>query len=156
MNKKIFLTKEGIEKLSSEIHHLKYVETKECIEAVSEAREKGDSENSELDVAKENYENLNLRINNLTEILKNAVIINTECINTDIIQILNKVTLFNKGTNKKICYTIVPHIETNIREGKISVNSPVAQAIIGKTVGDVVMVKTPSGDFEFEILNIQI
>ena len=157
MTQKTFLTKEGIVKLQSEIHHLKYVEIKECVESLSDAADKGDlSENSEYDVAKENLDNLNQRVNRLSAILATAVVINEEDVNTDIVQILTKVELKNKKTNKELCYTIVPHIETNVKEGKISVNGPVAQALIGKAVGDVVKVTTPAGELELEVLNISI
>lgn len=152
---KTFLTKEGIEKLQSEIQHLKTVEVKECIEAIAEARDKGDlSENSEYDAAKERYDTVNNRIQKLQEILSNSTIINPEFVQTDSVQILTTVALKNKKINKDVSYTIVPHIETNVKEGKISVNSPVAQALIGKVIGDVVKVNTPAGELEFEVLNI--
>lgn len=154
---KTLLTKEGFEKLQQEIQHLKNVEAKECIEAIADARDKGDlSENSEYDVAKERYDSVNEKINKLNTILASAVLINEELINTDSIQILNTVQLKNKRTNTELQYTIVPNIETNIKEGKISVNSPVAQALIGKIKGDSVCVKTPSGEIELEILDIRI
>lgn len=150
-----FLTKEGIEKLQSEIQHLKIVEVKECIEAIAEARDKGDlSENSEYDAAKEKYDSVNNRIQKLQEILSNSTIINPEFVQTDSVQILTTVALKNKKINKDVSYTIVPNIETNVKEGKISVSSPVAQALIGKVIGDVVKVNTPAGELEFEILNI--
>jgi transcription elongation factor GreA len=154
---KTLLTKEGIEKLQAEINHLKNVEVRECIEAISEARDKGDlSENAEYDAAKEKYDSVNARIQKLTEILTNSVVINQEAVNTDSVQILTTVALKNKKINKEVSYTIVPHIETNIKEGKISVNSPVAQALIGRVIGDTVMVTTPNGEIELEILNISI
>jgi transcription elongation factor GreA len=152
---KTLLTKDGIEKLQAEINHLKYVEVKECIEAIAEARDKGDlSENAEYDAAKEKYDSVNSRIQKLTEILSNSVVINRELVSTDSVQILTTVSLKNKKLNKEVIYTIVPHIETNIKEGKISVNSPVAQALIGKLIGDAVKVITPNGEIELEILNI--
>ena len=92
----------------------------------------------------------------MTLILNTAVVINAEDVNTDIVQILTTVALKNTKNNKELSYTIVPHIETNVKEGKISVNSPVAQALIGKTVGDSVKVKTPAGELELEVLNISI
>lgn len=154
---KVQVTKEGMEKLQAEIQHLKQVEVKECIEAIAEARDKGDlSENAEYDAAKERYDTVNNRIAKLTELLTNAVVINQESVSTDLVQILNKVSLKNLKTNKEIIYTIVPHIEVNLKEGKISVNSPVAQALIGKTKGETVKVNTPSGEMQFEILDISI
>ena len=154
---KVQVTKEGMEKLQAEIQHLKQVEVKECIEAIAEARDKGDlSENAEYDAAKERYDTVNDRIAKLTELLSNAVVINQESVSTDFVQILNKVSLKNLKTNKEIIYTIVPHIEVNLKEGKISVNSPVAQALIGKAKGETVKVNTPSGEMQFEILDISI
>jgi len=154
---KTLLTREGIEKLQSEINYLKNVEVRECIEAIAEARDKGDlSENAEYDAAKEKYDSVNNKIQKLQEILLNSSVINTESISTDSVQILTTVELKNKKINKQVSYKIVPHIETNIKEGKISVNSPVAQALIGKVIGDVVKVTTPTGEMEFEILNITL
>ena len=154
---KTFLTKEGIEKLQQEIQHLKSVEVKECIEALADARDKGDlSENAEYDAAKENYENLNNKLHKLSLILSNSVVINQDAIKSDMVQILTTVSLKNKKTNKELTYTIVPNRETNLKEGKISVDSPVAQSLIGKVKGDCVKVKTPAGELELEILNIKI
>lgn len=152
---KTFLTKEGIEKLQAEIHHLRTVEVRECIEAIADARDKGDlSENAEYDVAKERYETVNGRISKLNALLSTAVVINQESVRTDSVQILTTVEVKNLKTNKTLSYTIVPHIETNIKEGRISVNSPVAQALISKVIGDTVKVIIPSGEIELEILNI--
>ena len=115
------LTREGIEKLQSEINHLKNVEVRECIEAIAEARDKGDlSENAEYDAAKEKYDSVNNKIQKLQEILLNASVVNTESISTDSVQILTTVELTNKKINKQVSYKIVPHIEMNIKEGKIS------------------------------------
>ena len=157
MTNKTLLTKEGLAKLHQEIQHLKSVELRECIEAISDARDKGDlSENAEYDAAKEKYDNLNNRLNKLTELFSNAVIINQESIKNDVVQILTTVHLKNKKTNKELSYTIVPHIEVNLKEGKISVNSPVAQSLIGKSKGESVKVSTPSGLLELEILDITV
>jgi transcription elongation factor GreA len=156
MSNKTFLTKEGFEKLQNEINELKTVGMKECIEAIAEARDKGDlSENAEYDAAKEHYDNLNTKINKLTVILTNAVIISTESIKCDVVQILTTVKCRRKD-KKEVSYTIVPHVETDIKNGKISVNSPVAQSLIGKAKGDLVKVNTPSGELELEILDIKI
>ena len=157
MSQKTLLTKDGFEKLQAELRHLKTIESKECIEAIADACEKSDiSENTEYDVAKERFDNLNIKINQLSNIIATAVIINENNVNTDIVQILTTVALKNKQSDKELSYTIVPHVETNIKEGKISVNSPVAQALIGKVIGDSVKVKTPAGVLELEILNISI
>jgi len=155
---KTLLTREGFEKLQLEINHMKTVDLKDCIEAIADARDKGDlSENAEYEAAKENYDNLNLKINKLTAILTNSSIINTEAITNDVVQILTTVFVKDKKTNKELTYRIVPHVEVDIKNGKISVNSPVAQSLIGKAKGDLVKVDLPSGAvLELEILDIKI
>ncbi len=153
---KTFLTKEGFEKLQIEISDIKNIHIKECIDTLSESRGKGDSENPEYDVAKEHYDKLNDKLNKLTNLLANSVIINTEDIKCDVVQILTTVCLLNKKTNKETLYTIVPPVETDVKKGKISVDSPVAQSLIGKAKGELVKVETPSGTIELEILDIKI
>lgn len=157
MSNKTFLTKEGFEKLQQEINVMKTVNMKECIEAISEARDKGDlSENAEYDAAKEQYDNLNTKLNKLTLMLANASIIDPDAVKCDVVQILTTVCLLNKKTNKEISYTIVPPVETDIKKGKISVDSPVAQSLIGKSKGELVQVSTPAGVLELQILDIKI
>jgi transcription elongation factor GreA len=157
MTNKTFLTREGIEKLQADIQYIKSIEIKECIEAITEARDKGDlSENAEYDAAKEKYESTNVKLNKLTDLLSNAVIIDESAIKDDVVQILTTVFLKNRTTNKEIKYKIVPHVEVDLRNGKISVNSPVAQSLIGKSKGDCVIVNTPSGDLDLQILDIKI
>lgn len=154
---KTFLTQEGMEKLRSDILHLKNVVLKECIQDIADARDKGDlSENAEYEVAKENFEKVNAKISELNKLLSTATVINKETIDIEKIQILNTVVLLNKNTNKEITYTIVPHIETNIKEGKISINSPVAQSLVGKKIGETAIAQIPSGQLEFEILDIKL
>ena len=154
---KTFLTKEGIEKLQQEIFNLKTTEIRESLEAISDARGKGDpSENSEYDVAKERYEALNLRLSKLIQILSNATIINQDSIKDDIVQVLTTVYLKNKKTEKEVKYTIVPEFEVNLKEGKISVSSPVGSSLIGKARGESVKITTPAGEIELEILDIKI
>ncbi len=157
MSNKTFLTKEGFEKLQQEINVMKTVNMKECIEAIAEARDKGDlSENAEYDAAKEQYDNLNTKLNKLTLMLANASIIDPDAVKCDVVQILTTVCLLNKKTNKEISYTIVPPVETDIKKGKISVDSPVAQSLIGKSKGELVQVSTPAGVLELQILDIKI
>jgi transcription elongation factor GreA len=154
---KVFLTKEGIEKLRNEIHHLKTVEQRECLEAISDARGGDPSENTEYDVAKENYENLNIRLSKLNAILANTTLIDIESISNDTVQILTTVSLKNIKTNRELSYTIVPEFEVNIRESKISVSSPVGKSLIGKRVGECVKIKLPSNEtIELEILDIKL
>ena len=157
MSNKTFLTKEGFEKLQQEIATIKTVEMKECINAIAEAREKGDiSENAEYDVAMEQFDNLKNKLNKLNIELNNSIIISSETVKCDVVQILTTVRLLNKKTNKELLYTIVPQRETDIKKGKISVDSPVAQSLIGKSKGESVKVRTPTDVLELEILDIKI
>ena len=157
MSNKTFLTKEGFEKLQQEIATIKTVEMKECINAIAEAREKGDiSENAEYDVAMEQFDNLKNKLNKLSVELNNSIIISSETVKCDVVQILTTVRLLNKKTNKELLYTIVPQRETDIKKGKISVDSPVAQSLIGKSKGESVKVRTPTDVLELEILDIKI
>ena len=157
MSNKTFLTKEGFEKLQQEIATIKTVEMKEFINAIAEAREKGDiSENAEYDVAMEQFDNLKNKLNKLSVELNNSIIISSETVKCDVVQILTTVRLLNKKTNKELLYTIVPQRETDIKKGKISVDSPVAQSLIGKSKGESVKVRTPTDVLELEILDIKI
>lgn len=155
---KTYLTKEGFEKLKQEIHDIKTIQLKECVDAMAEAREKGDlSENAEYDAAKEQFDNLHDKINKLSEMLSNSVIINQDMVKCDVVQILTTVCLLNKKTKKELSYTIVPPTETDVKSGKISVDSPVAQSLIGKAKGESVQVKLPSNVvLELEILDIKL
>ena len=113
---KTYVTKNGYQKLLDELNRLLTVENRQALEMLQEAREKGDlSENSEYDAAKEKYENVNNRIQQLTELLSNSTVINEETVSADNVQILTTVYLKNLKVNKEFKYTIVPHIETNIK-----------------------------------------
>lgn len=157
MSKISHLTEEGMSKLRAELEHLKTVERPACSRAIAEARDKGDlSENAEYDAAKEAQGLLELRISKLEALLANARVIDESKINTEQVQILNKVKIRNVQTKKEMSYTLVSEPEANLRENKIAVNTPIAQALIGKQVGDVVDVKAPSGVIKFQILEISI
>lgn len=158
MTNKTYLTKEGFEKLKQEISDIKTIQLKECVDAMAEAREKGDlSENAEYDAAKEQFDNLHDRINKLSVMLSNSLIINQDMVKCDVVQILTTVHLLNKKTKKELSYTIVPPTDTDVKSGKISVDSPVAQSLIGKAKGESVQVKLPSNVvLELEILDIKI
>lgn len=155
---KTFLTKEGYEKLQNDINNIKNVEMRECIDAMAEASEKGDlSENSEYDAAKEHYDNLVEKLNKLVQMYTNANIISTDNIKCDSVQALTTVNILNKKTNKEYSYKIVPGFEANPKDCKISLESPMAQSLLGKSKGDIAEVKTPNGDIMvFEILDIKL
>ena len=150
-----YISKEGYEKLVAELKRLETIERPKASAAIAEARDKGDlSENSEYDAAKEAQGMLEMKINQLKETINAAKIIDTSKLNTETVQILTKVEMRNVKNNMKMVYTIVSESEANLRQGKISVNTPIAQGLLGKKVGDVVDIKIPQGTISLEILNI--
>ena len=123
--------------------------------AIAEARDKGDlSENAEYDAAKEAQGMLEMKINNLKLTIADAKIIDESKLKTDSVQILNKVELKNVKNGMKMVYTIVSESEANLKEGKISVNTPIAQGLLGKKVGDIAEIKVPQGMINLEVVNI--
>ncbi|HPD94419.1 MAG: transcription elongation factor GreA [Bacteroidales bacterium] len=157
MSKVTYLTEEGLTKLRKELEQLKTVERPAISRMIAEARDKGDlSENAEYDAAKEAQGMLELRISKLENTIANARIIDESKIDTSQVQILNKVKIKNTKTKAVMEYMLVAESEANLKEGKLSVATPIAKALIGKKVGDVVEVKVPSGLMQFEILNISI
>ena len=157
MSKISYLTEEGLAKLRAELEHLRTVERPACSRAIAEARDKGDlSENAEYDAAKEAQGLLELRISKLEDLVSNARIIDESKINTEQVQILNKVRINNIKTKTEHTYMLVSESEANLKEGKLSVVTPIAKALMGKRVGDVVEVQAPAGTMQFKILEISI
>ncbi|MGD9978280.1 MAG: transcription elongation factor GreA [Bacteroidales bacterium] len=157
MSKVIYLTEEGLLKLRAEVEHLKSVERPAISRMIAEARDKGDlSENAEYDAAKEAQGMLEFRISKLEDTIANARIIDESKIDTSQVQILNKVKIKNLKTNAEMVYTLVAESEANLKEGKLSVATPIARALIGKKVGDVVDVQVPSGLMKFEVVEISL
>ena len=155
MSKVSYVTEDGLQKLKSELDHLMYVERPEISKAIAEAREKGDlSENAEYDAAKEAQGMLEMKISNLKDMIANSRILDESKIDTSKVQILNKVKIKNTGNNATMEYLIVSESEANLKQGKISVNTPIAKALLGKKVGDIVEVEVPSGKVTFEIVDI--
>lgn len=156
-NEIIYLTAEGMNKLKEELHHMVSVERPAAAAAIAEARDKGDlSENAEYDAAKEAQGMLEMKINQLKLTISEARIIDTSKLKTDTVQVLTKVELKNTKTGMKMCYAIVPESEANLKAGKISVNTPIAQGLLGKKPGDVADIKTPGGMISLEVLSISI
>ncbi len=154
--KKNYLSKEGYEKLDKELRDLKTRGRREIAEEISEARAKGDlSENAEYDAAKEAQGHLESRIAELENTLATATIIDERNIDTSKVYLLSTITILNKKTNKEMKYSLVSKDEADFKAGKISVESPIGQAILGKEIGDVVEVKVPAGMLELEIKNIE-
>jgi len=152
-----YMTEEGLANLRKELDYLLSVERPAISMQISEARDKGDlSENAEYEAAKEAQGMLEMKIARLEDMLANARVIDETKINTSQVQILNRVKLKNLKTNKPVEYTLVSEGEANIKNGKISVATPIAKGLLGKKVGDVVEIQVPSGVMSFEILEISI
>ncbi|MCX7985725.1 MAG: transcription elongation factor GreA [Bacteroidales bacterium] len=155
MSKVSYITEEGLQKLKAELEHLKNVERPAISRQIAEARDKGDlSENAEYDAAKDAQGMLEMRIAKLEELIANARVIDESKIDTSKVQVMNRVKIRNKKTNAILEYILVPESEANLKEGKISVNSPIAKALLGKKVNDEVEVSIPAGKVSFEILEI--
>ncbi len=149
------MSEEGYNKLVAELREMETVQRPEISRQIAEARDKGDlSENSEYDAAKEAQGMLEMKINNLKAIISEAKIIDTSKLDTSTVQILSKVEMKNVKNGMKMVYTIVSESEANLKEGKISVNTPIAQGLLGKKVGDVAEITIPQGKITLEIVNI--
>ena len=152
-----YLTEEGLKKLKDELDRMVNVERPNISKQIAEARDKGDlSENAEYDAAKEAQGLLEMKISKLQETIRNARIIDPSQINTNAVQILNKVKLRNVKTNQEMEYTIVSESEADLKAKRISVSTPIAKGLLGKKVGEVVDIQVPSGIVSFEIVNISI
>ncbi|MBQ3655561.1 MAG: transcription elongation factor GreA [Bacteroidales bacterium] len=157
MAKTTYLTEEGLKKLNDELDHLIAIERPNISKQIAEAREKGDlSENAEYDAAKEAQGLLELKISKLQDLIKNARVIDKSQMQSDIVQILSKVTIQNVKNKMKMTYTLVAESEANLKEGKISVETPIAKGLMGKKVGDIAKIKIPAGEAEFKIIDISI
>lgn len=152
-----YMTEEGLQKLKEELVYMESVQRPEISRQIAEARDKGDlSENAEYDAAKEAQGMLEAKISQLKGLIATARLIDESAIGTDKVQIMNKVTIRNVKTKKDMTYTLVSESEADLRSGKIAVNSPIAQGLLGKKVGDVADIKVPSGTMTFEVLDISI
>ena len=152
-----YMTKEGYDKKMKELARLENEERPEVVRAIVEAREKGDlSENAEYDAAKERQGMLEAKIAELKNLVANARIIDESNLQTDEVQLLNKVTIKNVKNKATMTYTIVTETEANLRENKISSATPIAKGLLGHKVGEVVEVTAPAGVMKFEILKIEV
>ena len=152
-----YITQEGYDKILAELAELESVQRPEISRQIAEARDKGDlSENAEYDAAKEAQGILETKIAQLKGLIANARIIDESQVSTESVQILNKVTIKNVKTGAVMAYTLVSDSEANLKENKISVNTPIAQGLMGKKIGDSVSIKVPSGLVEFEIIDITL
>lgn len=149
-----YLTEDGLRKLKSELELLTN-ERPNIAHQLAEARDKGDlSENAEYDAAKDAQAMLEAKIMKLEDIIANSRVIDGSRVDTDKVQILNKVKIKNLKTNSTMEYFLVSESEANLKEGKLSVSTPIAKGLIGKKTGDVVEITVPSGKMSFEIIEI--
>ena len=149
-----FMSEEGYNKLLADLKELEG-KRPEIVRQIAEARDKGDlSENAEYDAAKEAQGMLEMRISDLKRLIAEARIIDKSKLNADSVQVLTKVGLKNTKTGATMEYTVVPESEANLREGKISIKTPIAQGLLGKKVGDVAEITVPQGKLSFEITSI--
>ena len=152
-----YMSQEGYDNMVAELKRLESIERPKASAAIVEARDKGDlSENSEYDAAKEAQAHLEDKINKLKLAISEAKIIDVSRLSSDIVQILSKVEMTNLTTNTKMTYVIVSENEANLREGKISIKTPIAQGLLGKKVGDEVEIKIPRGTIKLRIDSISI
>ena len=155
-DKKTILTYAGLKKLEEELENLKVVKRKEVAGKIKEAREQGDlSENAEYDAAKDEQRDIEARIEELEKILKNAEVVVEDEVDLDRISIGCTVTVYDNEFEEEMEFKIVGSTEANSLEGKISNESPVGKALIGRKVDDVVEVETQAGVMEYKVLKIE-
>lgn len=155
MSEIIYLTPEGLKKIQDELNHMKNVERPGISKQIAEARDKGDlSENAEYDAAKDAQGMLELKIAKLEETLSNARIVDESKIDSSKVSVLSKVKIRNLSNKQELLYTLVAENEADLKNGKISVTSPIGKGLLGKKVGDLAEIEVPSGKIKFEILNI--
>lgn len=150
-----YLTKEGLQKLKDDLHHMKTVERPKISAQIAEARDKGDlSENAEYDAAKEAQGLLEMKIKKMEDIVANSREIDTTKVDTSKVFILSKVKIKNTKNNATFTYMLVAENEANLKEGKISIDSPIGKGLMGKAKGEKAEVTTPAGIITFEIMDI--
>lgn len=153
-----YLSQEGYEKLKAELEELKTVGRSDVAKAIAEAREKGDlSENAEYDAAKEAQGLLELKINELEKVMASARILDQSQVDTSKVTVFTKVTIRNVKNKKELTYQLVSESEADLKAKKISVGSPMGQALLGKKAGEIAIVNTPNGGrMEFKIISISL
>ncbi len=158
MSKKIsYYTKEGLDKLTKELFELKTKGRSSIAYQIAEARDKGDlSENAEYDAAKDAQGHLEAKIAQLENLLSGARLLDENNIDISKVSILSKVTIKNKKNGASVTYMLVSEEEADLKSGKISTVSPIGKGLLGKKKGEIVIIKTPAGDMEFEVVNIAV
>ncbi len=147
-----YMSQEGYDKIVAELKQLETIERPKASAAIAEARDKGDlSENSEYDAAKEAQAHLEDKINKMKLAIAEAKIVDISRLSTDSVQIMSKVEMTNMANKAKMNYTIVSESEANLKEGKISIKTPIAQGLLNKKVGEIVEIKIPRGTIKLRI-----
>jgi transcription elongation factor GreA len=155
MNKIMFYSQEGLDKLRAELSALTSIERKNISNQIAEARDKGDlSENAEYDAAKEAQGLLELKISKLQELIASARVLDESKIDSSKVLLFSKVMIQNLKTNTNMTYTLVPETEADLKAGKISVSSPIAKSLLGKKVNESVKVQAPAGILDFKIIEV--
>ena len=150
-----YFTEEGLQKLKKELEELISKERPKISQMIAEARDKGDlSENAEYDAAKDAQGMLELKISKLQDLVINARVIDESNMDSTKALLFSKVTIKNLNNGTTLSYTLVPEKEAEVRNGKISVNSPIAKGLLGKSVGDQTTITVPAGNITFEIIEI--
>ncbi len=155
MAESVYLTKEGLKKLQDELKQLISVERPLISHQIAEARDKGDlSENAEYDAAKNAQAMLELRISKLQEVVRSARLVDESKIDSSKVLIFSTVKIRNTNNNAVMTYKLVPENEADLKTGKISVNSPIARGLLGKSIGELAEITVPAGKLLFEIIEI--
>lgn len=155
MSETKYFTQEGLQRLKDELDHLMNRERPRISQMIAEARDKGDlSENAEYDAAKEAQGMLEMKIAQLQELVMSARILDESKMDVSKVLLLSKVKIRNLRNGATMSYIIVPEKEAELKSGKISVNSPIAKGLLGKTIGDQVEIEVPAGKMMFEIIEV--
>lgn len=150
-----YYTEEGLKKLKDELHNMKTVQRPAISQQIAEARDKGDlSENAEYDAAKEAQGLLEMKISKMETIISNARLIDESQLDNSKVLILSRVKIKHTGNGMEMEYTLVAENEANLKEKKISIDSPIGKGLLGKKVGDIADIQTPAGTTQFEIIDI--
>lgn len=153
-----YVTKEGLEKLREELHQLETIERPKISQQIADARDKGDlSENAEYDAAKEAQGMLEMQIGKLKDVVANARVIDESKLDHSKVSILSKVKIKNTANGQELVYTLVPESEADLAKMRISVNTPIAKGLLGKSLGELAEITLPNGmTLNFEILEISL
>ena len=153
-----YVTKGGLDKMKAELEQLEKIERPKITQQIAEARDKGDlSENAEYDAAKEAQGMLEMRISKLKDIVTTSKVIDETQIDTSKVSILTTVRLMNNDTKKEQIFKLVPDNESDLKTGKISVNTPIAKGLLGKVIGETAEIVLPNGNkLSFEVLEITL